>query len=116
MTVQGTIHHIGHIETVGANGFTKQLLVVNNGQQYDNLTPIEFVKDKTGLLSGLSVGQSVTVHINLGGREYNSKFYPSVRGWKVEADQSAPPQPLSAPPAKRSAPVADPAGEDTLPF
>jgi hypothetical protein len=107
MTVQGTIHHIGQLETVGANGFTKQLLVVNNGQQYDNLTPIEFVKDKTGLLSQLSVGQSVTVHINLGGREYNSKYYPSVRGWKIEAGQVATPAP---------APVADPAGEDTLPF
>ena len=89
MTITGTIHHIGPVETVGANGFTKQLLVVNNGQQYDNLTPIEFAKDKTALLNGLRVGQSVTVHINLGGREYNGKYYPSIRGWKVEA-QAAP--------------------------
>ena len=107
MTVQGTIHHIGQLETVGANGFTKQLLVVNNGQQYDNLTPIEFVKDKTGLLSGLILGQTVTVHINLGGREYNGKYYPSVRGWKIEAEQAAPVAP---------APVADPDGSDELPF
>lgn len=116
MTITGTIHHIGPVETVGSNGFTKQLLVVNNGQQYDNLTPIEFAKDKTALLNGLRVGQSVTVHINLGGREYNGKYYPSVRGWKVEADQSAPPQPISAPPAKQSAPVAATVDDDTLPF
>ena len=109
MTVQGTIQHIGPLETVGANGFTKQLLVVNNGQQYDNLTPVEFVKDKTGLIAGLSVGQSVTVHINLGGREYNGKYYPSIRGWKVEADQSAPP-------AKQSAPVAVEDDGLALPF
>ena len=107
MTVQGTIHHIGQLETVGANGFTKQLLVVNNWQQYDNLTPIEFVKDKTGLLSGLILGQTVTVHINLGGREYNGKYYPSVRGWKIEAEQAAPVAP---------APVADSAGSDEMPF
>lgn len=98
MTITGTIHHIGPVETVGSNGFTKQLLVVNNGQQYDNLTPIEFAKDKTALLNGLRVGQSVIVHVNLGGREYNGKYYPSVRGWKVEA-QSAPvaAQPVGAP-------------------
>lgn len=89
MTVTGTIHHIGPVETVGSNGFTKQLLVVNNGQQYDNLIPIEFAKDKTALLNGLRVGHSVTVHINLGGREYAGKYYSSVRGWKVEA-QAAP--------------------------
>lgn len=116
MTITGTIHHIGPVETVGSNGFTKQLLVVNNGQQYDNLTPIEFAKDKTALLNGLRVGQSVTVHINLGGREYNGKYYPSVRGWKVEADQSAPPQPISAPPAKQSAPPQPEPIEDHLPF
>ena len=105
MTVQGTIHHIGPVETVGSNGFTKQLLVVNNGQQYDNLTPIEFAKDKTALLNGLSVGQDVTVHINLGGREYNGKYYPSVRGWKVEAQAA----PVAAKPVAASV-------DDDLPF
>jgi len=109
MTITGTIHHIGPVETVGSNGFTKQLLVVNNGQQYDNLTPIEFAKDKTALLNGLRVGQSVTVHTNVGGREYNGKYYPSIRGWKVEADQSAPP-------AKQSAPVAVEEDGLALPF
>jgi len=111
-TVTGTVHHIGPIESVGDKGFTKRLLVVNNGQQYDNLTPIELKKDKTALADGLRVGQSVTVHVNLGGREYSGKYYPSITGWKIEA--SAPPQNQSAPPQNQSAP---PAEDDTeLPF
>jgi hypothetical protein len=56
-----------------------------------HIGPIESV-------GGLRVGQSVTVHVNLGGREYSGKYYSSITGWKIEA--SAPPQNQSAPPAE----------------
>jgi len=112
MTITGTVHLIGHVETVGDKGFTKRLLVVKTDQQYDNLIPVELKKDKTALADGLRVGQSVTVHVNLGGREYSGKYYSSITGWKIEA--SAPPQNQSAPPQNVSAP---PAEDDTeLPF
>lgn len=106
MTVTGTVHHIGQVETF-SSGFTKRTLVVHNGSEYDPLVPIEFKKDKGALLDRLRLGQDVTVHINLGGREYNGKYFPSVTGWKLEGATSAPaPEPVSAP---------DPDGDD-LPF
>jgi hypothetical protein len=116
MTITGVVHHIGPVETVGDKGFTKRLLVVRTESQYDNLIPVELKKDKCALADGLKLGQSVTVHTNIGGREYNGKFYPSITGWKIEADQSAPPQNQSAPPAKQSAPVAVEDDNYDLPF
>jgi single-strand DNA-binding protein len=111
MTITGVVHHVGPVETFGS-GFTKRLLVVRTEQQYDNLIPVELKKDKTALADGLRVGQSVTVHVNLGGREYSGKYYSSITGWKIEA--SAPPQNVSAPPQNVSAPLAE---DDTeLPF
>lgn len=89
MQVEGKVAHIGQTETVGANGFTKRLLVVDTGAQYDSLTPIEFKKDKVALLDNLKVGQTVKVSINLGGREYAGKYYPSITGWKIEANPIA---------------------------
>jgi hypothetical protein len=113
MTITGVVHHIGHVETFGS-GFTKRLLVVNNGKKYDNLLPIDFTKERTALIDGLKVGQTVTVEYDAGGREYNGRYFAQNSGWKLEADQSAPPQNQSAPPAKQSAP---PAEDDTeLPF
>jgi hypothetical protein len=109
MTVTGTVHHIGPVETF-ASGFTKRTLVVHNGSEYDPLVPIEFKKDKGGLLDRLKVGQTVAVSINLGGREYNGKYFPSVTGWKIESDTQA--APVAAPVA--APPVAD--GDDDLPF
>jgi hypothetical protein len=114
MTITGTVHHIGQTEVI-SDKFSKRLLVIATEDKFNNLTPIEFTKEKTGLLDGLSIGQSVSVEINLGGREYSGKYYPSITGWKLNAGQSAPPQKQSAPPQTVSAPVED-IDADMLPF
>jgi hypothetical protein len=105
ITVTGTVHHIGPVETVGQKGFTKRLLVVHNGDEYNALVPIELKKDKTALADSLQVGQSVTVHVNLGGREWNGKYFASVSAWKIEAGAN-----VAAPVTQ---PVAEPIGDDS---
>ena len=105
ITITGTVHHIGQTEQVGSNGFTKRLLVVHNGEQYDPLVPCELKKDKCALADSLQVGQSVTVHVNLGGREWNGKYFASVSAWKIEAGAN-----VAAPVAP---PVADPIADDS---
>ena len=112
MTVTGTVHHIGPVETF-SSGFTKRTLVVHNNSEYDPLVPIEFKKDKGGLIDRLKVGQSVSVHINLGGREYNGKYFPSVTGWKIETETQAAPVAVAAPVA---APPVAAEVDDDLPF
>jgi hypothetical protein len=88
MTITGTVHYIGQTEVI-SDKFSKRLLVVATEDKFNNLAPIEFTKEKTGLLDGLRIGQSVSVEINLGGREYSGKYYPSITGWKLTAGQQA---------------------------
>ena len=114
MTITGTVHHIGQTEVISEK-FSKRLLVIATEDKFNNLAPIEFTKEKTGLLDGLRIGQSVSVEANIGGREYSGKYYPSITGWKLTAGQSAPPQKQSAPPQAVSAPVED-IDADMLPF
>jgi len=108
ITIKGTVHHIGQTEEVGSKGFTKRLLVVHNGEQYDPTVPIEFKKDKCSLLDSLRVGQTVTVHTNIGGREYAGKYYPSLTGWKIEAGAN-----VAAPVANHAPANSE---DDDLPF
>jgi hypothetical protein len=115
MQVEGKVAHIGQTEIVGANGFTKRLLVVDTGAQYDALTPIEFKKDKVALLDNLKVGQTVKVSINLGGREYSGKYYPSITGWKIDTIAATPSRVASTPMATQ-APVYVDDLTDELPF
>lgn len=88
MTITGTVHHIGQTEVISEK-FSKRLLVVATEDKFNNLAPIEFTKEKTGLLDGLSIGQSVSVEANIGGREYSGKYYPSITGLKLTAGQQA---------------------------
>ena len=84
MEVKGKVVLLGQTESVGQNGFTKRLLVVETIEQYPQKLPIDFVKDKTGLLDNIQIGQEVKVSINLRGSESNGKWYLNAQGWKVE--------------------------------
>lgn len=98
MNVIGKIHLIGQTETVGNNGFTKRLLVIETSEQYPQKIPIDFVKDKTSVLDNYKVGDEVNVSINLRGSEYQGKFYVNCQGWKIEkVNGNSQPKPAAQP-------------------
>ncbi len=84
MEITGKVVLVGQTESVGQNGFTKRLLVVETAEQYPQKLPIDFVKDKTSLLDNLQVGQEVKVQINLRGSESNGRWFSQIQGWKIE--------------------------------
>ena len=84
MEITGKVVVIGQTESVGQNGFTKRLVVVETNEQYPQKLPIDFVKDKTALLDRISVGQEVKVQINLRGSESNGRWFSQIQGWKIE--------------------------------
>ena len=96
MEIKGTIKKIGEVVAVGTGGFTKRELVITTDEQYPQFICIEFHKDKTDLLNSLSIGQEVTAHINLRGREWTSpqgdvKYFNTIQGWKIDAETKAKP-------------------------
>ena len=84
MEVSGKVVVVGQTESVGQNGFTKRLLVVETEGQHPQKLPIDFVKDNTSLLDNVSVGQNVKVQINLRGSEHNGRWYLQAQGWRIE--------------------------------
>jgi hypothetical protein len=114
MTIQGRVKQVGQTETVGANNFQKREIVVTTEEQYPQDVPIDFVKDKTTLLDNIHAGQSVTVHVNVRGREYNGKHYVSLQGWKIESSGTAPAK--SDPLPKTDGMGGTVQGGDDLPF
>jgi hypothetical protein len=88
MEVTGKIKVIGDVQEISTS-YKKRELVITTEEQYPQFINIEFGQDKCDLLNGLSVGQEVKVHINLGGREWvnpagETKYFNSVRGWRIE--------------------------------
>lgn len=84
MEITGKVRVIGETQSIGSNGFTKRLIVVDTDEQYSQPIPIDFVKDKTSILDNYKVGDSVKVGINLRGSEHNGKYYANIQGWRIE--------------------------------
>ncbi len=89
MEIQGKIKKIGETQTFGANGFRKREVVVTTEEQYPQHLMVEFIQDKTELLTNFQVGQDVKIQINLRGREWvnpqgETKYFNSIQGWRIE--------------------------------
>lgn len=88
MEVTGKVKVVGAEQQIGAS-YMKRELVIETDEQYPQTITIEFPQGKCGNeLDKLVVGQSVTVGINLGGREWvnsqgETKYFNSVKGWKI---------------------------------
>ena len=90
MEIQGSIKLIGNVQEISPT-FKKRELVVTTDEQYPQTISVEFVQDKTDLLSKFEIGQNVKVSINLRGREWENpqtkeiKYFNSIQGWRIES-------------------------------
>ena len=90
-TIPGTIKLITPEQQV-SDKFRKRDVVITTSEQYPQHILIQFTQDRCDLLNGLQVGQEVTVHYNLRGREWTNpqgevKYFNSIEGWKVQGGQ-----------------------------
>lgn len=88
MQVNGTIKVIKPTQEVSAS-FKKRELVVTTEEQYPQQILIEFNQDKCDILDKYAVGDSVSVGVNLRGREWvnpqgETKYFNTIQGWKIE--------------------------------
>ena len=88
MEVVGIIKVLGATQEIGAKGFKKREVVITTAEDYPQMLSIEFTQDKVDLLNEFMVGSSVTVSINLRGREWinpqgEAKYFNSLQGWKI---------------------------------
>lgn len=92
----------------GANGsWTKQEFIIETQEQYPKKVCLEAWGDKVNELAKFGPGDTVTASINLESREYNEKWYTSIRAWKFESGVGKPQQ-AAAPVASQPAPSAVP--------
>jgi hypothetical protein len=69
--------------------FKKREFVIQTDETYPQQIKIETTKEKTELLNGLKIGDSVAVSINIRGREWNDKYFVNIQAWRIEKTGSA---------------------------
>lgn len=83
MELQGQIILIKETETFN-KGFKKRQIVIKTDSKYPQTIPVEFTQDKCGILDNYSVGQFVTISINILGSEWQGKYFANIQGWKID--------------------------------
>lgn len=114
MQLTGTIKVVGETKTFGSNGFRKRELVVTTDEQYPQTILVEFVQDKCDLLNSYQTGETVTIGLNLRGREWvnpqgETKYFNTIQGWKIAKDAQPTPEDFVSPNKPQEE-------EDDLPF
>ena len=88
--VTAVIKEIGAVESVGAKGFQKRNLILSEESgQYENLVCVEFSGDKLATPETFTEGQTVTVSGFVNCREWNGKYFTSLRGSFINPAQQA---------------------------
>ena len=106
------------------NNWKKQEYVLETEDSYPKKVHFDFFGDKADQFP-LNVGDRVRLSFDIESREYNGRWYTSIRGWKAEAAaaaEGAQQGPAVAPAADAGAPVPPPPAfntpeaSDDLPF
>ena len=112
MEITGTIKHIGPAEPITPT-FSKRECVIVTDEMYPQTLAVQFAQSRIALLDYVSVGQKVTISINLQGREWTDprtgevKYFTTIAGWRI-ADVGAPVQTNTAPAQGQANPFSDP--------
>ena len=87
MQLKGQIVEIKDVEIISEK-FRKQVILVEQETKFDSVVPIEFVNQKIdNVVPDLKVGQNKTFLINIQGREWNGKYFVSLRCYGVHSLQ-----------------------------
>lgn len=101
------------------NAWKKREYVLETQETYPRKVHFDFFGDKADQFP-LSVGDDITLSFDIESREYNGRWFTSIRGWKAEkSNAGADMPPMQQPPMIDEPPMpASPMGgaSDDLPF
>jgi len=80
--IKGKIEKIFDVQVI-SDKFSKLEVVVQTDDKYPQSVPIQFTNANISKLSGVKVGDAVTVQFNIRGKEYNGRYFVSLDGWQI---------------------------------
>jgi hypothetical protein len=112
--ITGQIYKIFETQEINAS-FKKREFVVETNEQYPQKIKCELTQNNVSKIDDFKVGEHVTVHLNIRGREWVSPktneetYFVSLNAWKIDREDN----PSTDFPTTAEAPKDD---EDDLPF
>ena len=91
MVIKGTVLAIKDLQVISEKFKKQEVIIKQEGVEYDADIPIEFIQDKgIELVKGMEVGGSYEIDINISGRAWKDRYFVSLKAWKVSKVEVAP--------------------------
>lgn len=117
MDIEGVVSKILQ-QTNGSSprgNWVRQDFIIEQTSDFDKKLCVSVWGDKVNELAKLSIGDKVSVGVNVESREYNGKWYTDIRAWRITpAAISSAPSDYAPPLENMTAPMES--SEDNLPF
>lgn len=121
--IVGKLHKKFETENKTATFQAREFVIEVDGT-YPQFVKFQLTQDRCALVDKYNEGDSIRVHFDLRGREWQGKYFTNLNAWRIEVgagEAAAPPPPASAGdfPTLDNAPAANTAAssvEDDLPF
>ena len=116
MQLTGTLKVKKEEQTVNDRFKKREFVITDNSSQYPQHISFQLTQDRCSLLDPVNVGDTITVHFNLRGREWTSpqgeiKYFNTLEAWKLDRNAQAGSQP-----AEQFENYSAPDEKDDLPF
>jgi len=122
MQITGTLKVKKEEQAVSDRFKKREFILTDSSSQYPQHISFQLTQDRCPLLDNIQVGEVITVHFNLRGREWTSpqgevKYFNTLEAWKIDRNQGGQPQGQEYAHQSPSYPESMPAqGNDDLPF
>ena len=122
-SLEAPIYKIFDVQVVNEKFQKREFVLEVQDGSYAQMIKFQLVQDKCDWIDSYKVGDTVKVHFNLRGREWQDKFFTNLDAWKLEkvgastaaATTAAPPAAESMDfPKAENAPAIE--ADDDLPF
>lgn len=115
--VEGKLHKKFEVENKTSSFQAREFVIEVPDGNYPQFVKFQLVQDRCALIDGMNEGETIKVHFDLRGREWQGKYFTNLNAWKVEQGTGTTSAP-AAPATAGSFPTADdePAADDDLPF
>jgi hypothetical protein len=86
MEIQGKLSQVLPIESgtsKAGKDWTQQTIIVEVGDQYPKKIAIQCASNLIDKIKDYQIGHTITCQVNIESREFNGKYFTSVKAWKI---------------------------------
>jgi len=86
--VEGRLHKKFDTENKTDKFQAREFVIEIDGGGYPQFIKFQLVQDRCSLLDAYEEGQTIKVHFDLRGREWNEKYFTNLNAWRIEGGEA----------------------------